>query len=97
MPETITRNNTIIVYSPGPSGKTAIRDLLRIYFNCHAVVDKWSPDQPLIAGALHLSNTPLANPPDYVTQLTCDQALELARDYLRREIGPFIHDTKDNR
>lgn len=47
---------SVIIYGPKASGKTSNRDALKKHFGCSLVVDDWCPREPLIKGALHLTN-----------------------------------------
>ena len=50
---------TAILSLPQGLGKTTIAKALAPMLGCKAIVDEWSPDQPAVPGALHLTNVPL--------------------------------------
>jgi hypothetical protein len=47
---------TAILTAPQAWGKSSKAESLREQFGCHSVVDEWNARQPLVPGALHLSN-----------------------------------------
>lgn len=48
--------STIIFSAPKAWGKTRQAAAIQATYGCHALVDEWSPRQPLTPGAVHLTN-----------------------------------------
>lgn len=69
---------SIIIHSPGPSGKSYYRTDFANFFKCWPIIEDWSPGKEIFSGALHLSNTPMENPPDCVIQMTFTEACSIS-------------------
>ena len=69
---------SIIIHSPGPGGKSYYRADFANFFKSWPIIEDWSPGKEIVSGALHLSNTPMDNPPDCVTQMTFAEACSIS-------------------
>lgn len=57
--------NTVIVYGPRLCGKTHNSPRLKKFFKCEGVFDDWTPDMPIVEGALHLTHyLPIMHKPE---------------------------------
>jgi hypothetical protein len=50
--------HAVILTAPPAWGKTRNAESLRGEYRCTEVVDDWRPGQPIVRGALHLTNVP---------------------------------------
>lgn len=50
---------TAILSMPAGSGTTAMAPRIAQFLGCSSIVKEWSPGQPIVAGALHLTNADL--------------------------------------
>lgn len=53
-------SNTVILCAPQAWGKTRNAEKLRRQYGCDSIVDDWVPGQPLMEGAIHLTNEPIS-------------------------------------
>jgi hypothetical protein len=46
---------TFIIHGPQGDGKSQHAEDLAAHFGCSTIVDEWTTDQPVVSGALHLT------------------------------------------